>query len=66
MGLERSGCAFEFLALLSNVNVAVMDQRSGEALSLLYRPRGPKLHPTQEVYCAILLSSATHKIEFLR
>ena len=63
MGFECSGCVSDFFGFdLSNLKVAVMGQRSGKFP--FYTPRDPKLHPTQEVYCAVLLSSAPHKLTF--
>ena len=59
MCCKCSGCVFvqlgNFFFLLYNLKVAVMGQRSGEILSLLY-PKRPKLHPTPEVNYAIARS----------
>ena len=69
MCFKCSGCVYiqlgHFLLSSKFCKIAVMVQRSGETLSLLYSYRS-KLHPTPEVHYAVPLSSAPHEIELLR
>ena len=57
-----------FFCFLSNLTEPerVKGQASSSPFIPLATPTGLKLHPKTEVYYAVQLCSATHKIEFLR